>query len=110
MGSPSSACSLAVSLVLLGSSAGLACQRDESVPATWPLAARTTGAATSPTATTAEAAVAVQPLIRSEAVAAPLVAATPALTFARHDLSSSPYGQVTQGINVGDIDGDGRPD
>jgi hypothetical protein len=32
------------------------------------------------------------------------------LTFARHDLSSSPYGQVTQGINVGDIDGDGRPD
>jgi hypothetical protein len=102
---------LAVSFLLLGPSAGRPCQRDESLPATWPLAARTSGAAMSLTATAAEAAVGSQPLIRAEAAAvAPLVVATPPLTFTRHDLDSSPYGQVTEGINVGDIDGDGRPD
>ncbi|MGZ6639391.1 MAG: FG-GAP repeat domain-containing protein, partial [Solirubrobacteraceae bacterium] len=33
-----------------------------------------------------------------------------AAAFVRHSVSLGPYGQVTQGNNVGDIDGDGRPD
>jgi hypothetical protein len=37
-------------------------------------------------------------------------AESPALQFVRHDLNQGVYGQVTEGINVGDIDGDGRPD
>jgi hypothetical protein len=32
------------------------------------------------------------------------------LTFARHDLDSQNPGQVSEGMNVGDLDGDGRPD
>jgi hypothetical protein len=100
---------IAMSLVLLGRVAGLACQRDESLPATWPLAAGTGGPAFSNAPLELDA-VAAQPLIRAApAAVAPLVAG-PASTFVRHDLSSSPFGQVTQGINVGDIDGDGRPD
>ena len=37
-------------------------------------------------------------------------AAPPALQFVRHDIDPGVFGQVTQGIGVGDIDGDGRPD
>jgi hypothetical protein len=37
-------------------------------------------------------------------------AAPPALEFVRHDIDQGVFGQVTEGINVGDIDGDGRPD
>ena len=37
-------------------------------------------------------------------------AASPALQFVRHDIDPGVFGQVTEGINVGDIDGDGRPD
>jgi hypothetical protein len=37
-------------------------------------------------------------------------AAPPAVQFVRHDIDSGAFGQVTEGINVGDIDGDGRPD
>src|SRR5262245_6039302 len=37
-------------------------------------------------------------------------AAPPALQFVRHDIDPGAFGQVTEGINVGDIDGDGRPD
>jgi hypothetical protein len=37
-------------------------------------------------------------------------AALPALQFVRHDIDPGVFGQVTEGINVGDIDGDGRPD
>jgi FG-GAP-like repeat len=37
-------------------------------------------------------------------------AAPPALQFVRHDIDPGVFGQVTEGINVGDIDGDGRPD
>ena len=37
-------------------------------------------------------------------------AALPVLQFVRHDINQGVYGQVTEGINVGDIDGDGRPD
>src|SRR5262245_56413808 len=33
-----------------------------------------------------------------------------ALSFTRHDLDPGPYAQVTQGMNVGDLDGDGGPD
>ena len=33
-----------------------------------------------------------------------------AAAFVRHSVPLGPYGQVTQGNNVGDIDGDGRPD
>src|SRR5262249_50723475 len=36
--------------------------------------------------------------------------APPALQFIRHDIDQGAFGQVTEGINVGDIDGDGRPD
>jgi len=99
---------MAVSLLFLGRLSGHACQRDESLPATWPLAARSGGASswTSPLAPTAVAA----PLVGAEQAAVTSVTATPALTFTRHDLDSSPFGQVTEGINVGDIDGDGRPD
>jgi hypothetical protein len=32
------------------------------------------------------------------------------LSFVRHDLDSGPFGQVTQGMGAGDVDGDGRPD
>jgi hypothetical protein len=32
------------------------------------------------------------------------------LQFVRHDIDHGAFGQVTEGINVGDIDGDGRPD
>jgi FG-GAP-like repeat len=35
---------------------------------------------------------------------------TPTLAFVRHDIDSNPFGQVTEGFYVGDIDGDGRPD
>jgi VCBS repeat protein len=43
--------------------------------------------------------------------AAPVMAVgSPALQFVRHDLDAGVFGQVTEGINVGDIDGDGRPD
>ncbi len=39
------------------------------------------------------------------------VAATkPSLSFARHDIDSGRFSQVTEGLDVGDIDGDGRPD
>jgi hypothetical protein len=34
----------------------------------------------------------------------------PALTFVRHDIESQNPGQVSEGMNVGDVDGDGRPD
>src|SRR5215471_18708573 len=37
-------------------------------------------------------------------------AGSPALQFIRHDIDSGVFGQVTQGLGVGDIDGDGRPD
>jgi len=37
------------------------------------------------------------------------LAATP-LTFTRHDIDSRNPGQVSEGMNVGDLDGDGRPD
>src|SRR5262249_59322150 len=37
-------------------------------------------------------------------------AGSPPLQFIRHDIDQGVYGQVTEGINVGDIDGDGRPD
>jgi hypothetical protein len=105
---------MAVSLVLLACARAFPCQRDESVPPTWPLAARGNAIA-APTSFEAMQAVAAQPLIRTgSATVAPLLAAapaaSPALTFVRRDLSSSPFGQVTEGINVGDIDGDGRPD
>jgi len=36
--------------------------------------------------------------------------AVPAPTFTRHDLDSGAYSQTTQGMGVGDLDGDGRPD
>src|SRR5262249_60323924 len=36
--------------------------------------------------------------------------APPALHFIRHDIDQGAFGQITEGINVGDIDGDGRPD
>src|SRR5262249_30724874 len=45
------------------------------------------------------------------ALAAGIVSAgVPALQFVRHDIDQGVFGQVTEGINVGDIDGDGRPD
>src|SRR5262245_40388841 len=34
--------------------------------------------------------------------------ATASLSFQRYDLDPGPYAQVTQGMNVGDLDGDGR--
>src|SRR5262245_21763157 len=37
-------------------------------------------------------------------------AVPPALQFIRHDIDQGAFGQITEGINVGDIDGDGRPD
>src|SRR5262249_9922226 len=37
-------------------------------------------------------------------------AGSPALQFIHHDIDQGVFGQVTEGINVGDIDGDGRPD
>jgi hypothetical protein len=45
--------------------------------------------------------------------AAPLEVATeaiPRLSFTRFDLDSGRWAQVTQGMNVGDVDGDGRAD
>jgi len=44
--------------------------------------------------------------------AGPVFTATPPPVpqFIRYDIDSGVFGQVTQGINVGDIDGDGRPD
>src|SRR5690349_23993140 len=94
MAHASTACSLVVSLLLLGPPAARACQRDESMPATLPLTARTRIAVSSLTAPVAEAAAASQPLIGADAAAvAPLLVATPSLTFTRHDLDSSPYGQ-----------------
>jgi hypothetical protein len=39
-----------------------------------------------------------------------LAAGSPVPQFIRHDIDSGIYGQVTQGLGVGDIDGDGRPD
>src|ERR1043165_7955230 len=36
--------------------------------------------------------------------------ADPAPTFTRHDLDSGRYTQTTQGMGVGALDGDGRPD
>jgi hypothetical protein len=90
-----------VAFVLLSRRAGVACGRDESFSREWSIPV-------------AEARVAA-PLIAAptdtaqvDAMAA--LVGTPALEFVRHDLDSSPYGQVTEGINVGDIDGDGRPD
>ena len=41
---------------------------------------------------------------------APLASDLSALAFARHDVDSGALAQVTQGFNVGDIDGDGRLD
>src|SRR5690348_3579973 len=43
-------------------------------------------------------------------VPATAVAADPALRFTRHDLASGSYAQVTEGIDVGDVDGDGHRD
>src|SRR5262245_2276580 len=37
-------------------------------------------------------------------------AVPPALQFIRHDIDQGAFGQITEGINVGDIAGDGRPD
>jgi FG-GAP-like repeat len=37
-------------------------------------------------------------------------AQAPALQFLRRDIDQGAFAQVTEGINVGDIDGDGRPD
>src|SRR5436190_13219100 len=36
--------------------------------------------------------------------------AEPPLLFDRHDLSPGDFGQVTQGMGAGDVDGDGRID
>ncbi|HZP40965.1 MAG TPA: VCBS repeat-containing protein [Candidatus Binatia bacterium] len=45
------------------------------------------------------------------ATAAPRAArGAPALDFVRHDLRAGRFAQVNEGIDVGDIDGDGRPD
>jgi hypothetical protein len=51
----------------------------------------------------------VQPL-RLRGVADVRSAATPSMAFERHDIHPGPYAQVTEGINVGDVDADGRPD
>jgi hypothetical protein len=89
-------------LVVVWRLPGSACQRDESQPPGSPLAARGDEVAPMweppPPMFTARS-----------AVLAPIVT-SPMMTFIRHDLDSSPFGQVTEGINVGDIDGDGRPD
>jgi len=77
----------------------IACQRDESVAA----AASVAALADDPAPSTEIRMI--QPIDRAEAIVG-----VPALTFVRHDIDSSPFGQVTEGINVGDIDGDGRPD
>jgi hypothetical protein len=37
-------------------------------------------------------------------------AAEPPLLFERRDLSAGEFGQVTQGMGAGDVDGDGRID
>ena len=37
-------------------------------------------------------------------------ASASALSFARRDLSSGRFSQVTEGLAIGDVDGDGRPD
>jgi hypothetical protein len=37
-------------------------------------------------------------------------AADPPLAFVRHDRPAGPFGQTTQGMGAGDVDGDGRPD
>jgi hypothetical protein len=92
-------------LVLVVRVAALACQRDESLPGTLPV---TPAEEVRSTWMPGAEAATLPPLIRTDA-AAPLLA-SPAMTFVRHELDSSPFGQVTEGINVGDIDGDGRPD
>ena len=40
----------------------------------------------------------------------PTRAADPPLTFARHDLAAGIFAQTTQGMGVGDLDGDGLVD
>src|SRR5262245_22027258 len=42
--------------------------------------------------------------------ARPVSAQAPPLQFVRRDIDQGVFAQVTEGINVGDIDGDGRPD
>jgi len=79
-----------------------ACQRDENVTGQPPPAALADDP--EPTSTPVPAS-----LLMKDATVAALVA-TPAMSFVRHDIDSSPFGQVTEGFNVGDIDGDGRPD
>src|SRR5262245_15234063 len=61
---------------------GFACQRDESLPGKWPLAARSSTAAPTPVA---EAAMLAAPVRTAAATAAPVVGIPP-LTFVRHDL------------------------
>ena len=43
-------------------------------------------------------------------LAASAVAAGPPLTFTRHDVTSRNPGQLSEGFDVGDLDGAGRPD
>jgi FG-GAP-like repeat len=46
----------------------------------------------------------------AQAAAVGSLTSAPTLAFTRHDVDSNPFGQVTEGFYVGDIDGDGRPD
>jgi hypothetical protein len=91
----------AAALVLLSAGRGIPCSRDESLgPHSALPSAKALIDAPLPVASADTAQV---------GALAALVGA-PALDFVRHDLNSSPFAQVTEGINVGDIDGDGRPD
>jgi hypothetical protein len=91
-----------VILLLAARGRAVACRRDESMPEGSPVALRAVAPAP---AAVARAAI-VQPAPADPAI----IAGVPALTFVRYDIDSSPFEQVTEGINVGDIDGDGRPD
>ena len=86
---------LATAMLMLGNR-GSACdvaERFRAAPEGWPVAPVLTPAAEigSPVADTAD----------GDAVT---------LAFTRHDIDPGPFGQVTEGINVGDLDSDGRPD
>jgi hypothetical protein len=88
-------------LVFLAGTGTLPFQRDDGLRPSWqtPSAqAEVVGPLTSAPASASEADVVARSV------------SEPTLAFMRHDVDSNPFGQVTEGFYVGDIDGDGRPD